>query len=188
MGKGSKVLGIKGGRLALLTGTVLLVGVGGWLWWWSAYGADLASIERLVRRRFPNVPQIGTEKLAAWLKSNERQPVLLDVRNREEYEVGHLPNARHVDPAAPASELEALLPKDTLIVTYCSVGYRSSAFSKRLREAGYTNVQNLEGSVFRWANEDRPLECDGKPTDKVHPYSNYWARLVKPERRAPLPI
>lgn len=187
MRQGSAVLGVRNGRVSLLAAAIFVVGVGSWLWWWSAYGADLDSIERLVRRRFPTVPQVSTEELVQRLSRQEHRPVVLDVRKREEYELSHLPSARHVDPGTAISKLDPALPKDTPIVTYCSVGYRSSSFAKRLRAAGYTNVQNLEGSIFRWANEDRPLERDGKPTDKVHPYSNYWGRLVKPERRASLP-
>lgn len=187
MRQGSSDLGRRKGRIPLLTGAILFVGLGGCLWWWSAYGADLDSIERLIRRRFPGVPQIGPEELAQRLKRPEQELVLLDVREREEYEVSHLPGARHVDPDTSISKLETMLPKNTPIVTYCSVGYRSSALAKRLSEAGYKDVQNLEGSIFRWANEDRPLERGGMPADKVHPYSNYWGRLVKPERRAPLP-
>ncbi|MHA3773523.1 rhodanese-like domain-containing protein [Verrucomicrobiota bacterium sgz303538] len=173
-------------RIVLIASATLLLGFGAWLWWWSAYGMDLNSLERLVRRRFPRVRQMSSTALAEWLNTGEPQPVLLDARNSEEYAVSHLPGARNVVPGTSVATLEPTLPKDTPIVTYCSVGYRSSALAEQLRDAGYTNVQNLEGSIFRWANEDRPLVCDGKPTDKVHPYSNYWARLVKAERRASL--
>src|SRR5687768_741941 len=121
MRQGSSVLGMRKGKAAFLAGTVLIVGLGGWLWWWSAYGADLDSIERLVRRRFPTVPQISTEELAQRLNRSKQKPVLLDVREREEYEVSHLPSARHVDPNTSIPKLEPVFPKDTPIVTYCSV-------------------------------------------------------------------
>ena len=49
------------------------------------------------------------------------------------------------------------IAKDAPIVTYCSVGYRSGKMAERLQAAGYTNVRNLEGSIFKWANEHRPL-------------------------------
>jgi len=72
-------------------------------------------------------------------------------------------------------------------VTYCSVGYRSAKMAQRLRNAGYTNVQNLEGSIFEWANEHRPLVRDGEPTKQVHPYSALRGHLLRDEVRAPLP-
>jgi hypothetical protein len=45
-------------------------------------------------------------------------------------------------------------------------------------DAGYTNVTNLEGSIFAWANQSRPLVQEGKPTDKVHPYNAFWGALL----------
>jgi rhodanese-related sulfurtransferase len=37
--------------------------------------------------------------------------------------------------------------KDVPVVTYCAVGYRSAEFTTRLRAAGFTHLQNLEGSI-----------------------------------------
>jgi len=67
---------------------------------------------------------------------------------------------------------------------YCSVGYRSSKFAERLQAAGLIEVMNLEGSIFAWANEDRPLQKDGQPVAQVHPYSRKYAQMLKPGRRA----
>jgi rhodanese-related sulfurtransferase len=179
-------LGLRKSRIALIAGAAFLLVFGGWAWWFSARGADLDSIERIVRKRYPSVQQLSTAELAGWLKSGRPKPVLLDVRETEEFAVSHLPGARNVPPKTDPATLLKTLPKDTPIVTYCSVGWRSSEFAQKLKEAGYTQVQNLEGSIFRWANEDRPLEKDGKPAEKVHPYSATWSRLVKPEKRAAL--
>jgi hypothetical protein len=56
---------------------------------------------------------------------------------------------------------------------------------ERLQAAGLVQVMNLEGSIFGWANEDRPLEKDGQPATKVHPYDKRYGQMLKPERRAP---
>lgn len=143
-------------------------------------------VDRKVRHDFPGVTPTGREPLARWLADPRRDPpVLLDVRTRAEYDVSHLPGAIRVEPgAAPAS---VNVPKDRPIVTYCSVGYRSAALAEQLRAAGFQDVVNLEGSIFRWANEGRPLERDGHPTDTVHPYNPTWAMLLQPARRAPIP-
>ena len=72
-------------------------------------------------------------------------------------------------------------------MVYCSVGVRSAGVARRLRAAGFAEVENLEGSVFRWANEGRPLvAAGGAATDVVHPYDAAWGRLLRPERRADL--
>ena len=71
-------------------------------------------------------------------------------------------------------------------MTYCAVGYKSGALATKLREAGFTNVRNLEGSIFQWANRRRPLVREDQPVTTVHPYSSLWGRLLIDEVRAPL--
>ena len=139
-----------------------------------------------IRHQFPDVPRIQTNGLAGWLADRQRpEPVLLDVREPTEFAVSHLADARQVEPGADPGTLR--LPKDQPIVTYCSVGYRSADFAQRLRRAGYTNVHNLEGSIFQWANEGRPLVQDGHGAARVHPYNKIWGLLLDPARRAEVP-
>jgi rhodanese-related sulfurtransferase len=147
-------------------------------------------LEQSLRNRFPKVKWITTAQLAAWLADNQRPPpVLLDVRTKEEWDVSQLPGARRVDPNASVEEVISGMSKDTPIVTYCAVGYRSGALATKLREAGFTDVQNLEGSIFQWANQHRSLvRDDGKPVTTVHPYSSLWGRLLSDDVRAPLDV
>ncbi len=139
-----------------------------------------------IHREFPDVPRLTTRELSHWLAARERaKPLLLDVRTEAEFAVSHLAGAQRVDPGARAASLKAL--KDAPIVTYCSVGYRSAAFAKRLQAAGFTKVRNLEGSVFQWANEGRPLADARGPAVKVHPYNRQWGALLNPPLRADVP-
>ena len=137
---------------------------------------DLAPFESLVRDRFPRVSQLSTQELADWMQDSSTQPILFDVRGRNEFQISHLQNARHIPPGSSASVID--LPKETLIITYCSVGYRSSDFATRLMDAGYTNVHNLEGSIFRWANEGRPVYRGPDRVYLVHPYNETWGALL----------
>lgn len=146
-------------------------------------GVGWALVNWKVRHDFPGIRRIEPNLLADWLNDKNRaQPVLLDIRTKPEYDVSHIHGARLVTPDASVATID--LPKETPIVTYCSVGYRSGAFAKKLQEAGYTNVQNMAGSIFQWANEGRPIEREGKRADKVHPYNGTWGKLLKPELRA----
>ena len=158
--------------------------------WMSPVGQaaedGLEKMKALVHERFPGVKHLTTEQLAVWLADTHRlQPVLLDTRTAAEFEVSHLPRARQVDPGVSAAQLIPKLPPGTPVVVYCSVGYRSADCATRLVKAGFTNVINLEGSIFQWANEGRPLESGGKPATQVHPYSESFGKLLKPELRAP---
>ena len=134
---------------------------------------------------------MSTEQVKAWLADKANAPLLLDVRQPQEFKVSHLPGAINVSPNASVQDAANTVlkdvPKDRRIVAYCSIGVRSSILAQRLTEAGYTNVHNMIGSIFQWANEDRPLVGDNGPVKKVHPYNAHWGRLLEPERRADIP-
>jgi 3-mercaptopyruvate sulfurtransferase SseA len=91
-----------------------------------------------------------------------------------------------VDPNASIEEASAGMAKETPVVTYCALGYRSGALATKLQAAGFTSVSNLEGSIFQWANEHRPLVQGDTPVTTVHPYSSLWGRLLIDDARAPL--
>ncbi len=112
----------------------------------SSYGFGWTLVNAKIRQDFPEVKRITTAQLAAWLEDEKRVvPLLLDVRTTAEFERSHLRNAQQIAPGPLLQEV-----KDRPIVTYCSVGYRSAALAERLRAEGYSNLSNLEGSIFRW--------------------------------------
>lgn len=140
---------------------------------------------KAIRVRFPTVSQISPDTLQSWLdKSPQRENLLLlDAREPEEYAVSHL---RGAQPAPSKDEaLKALqgVPADQRIVLYCSVGYRSSELAQFLMKKGYTEVYNLEGSIFAWANEGRPVYRGKERVQVVHPYDKIWGRLLKKSLR-----
>lgn len=171
-------------RLALGAVFLFLAGFG----FTSCRGLSWFFLKRSLHSKFAAVHWITTEQLADWLGAKNRPPpVLLDVRTPAEWNVSHLPEARRVDPGAEAKTAAAGLAKETPIVTYCSIGYRSGEMAERLRAAGYSHVQNLDGSIFQWANEHRPLLRNGERVRRVHPYSEGWGSLLAPEVRAAVP-
>lgn len=133
-----------------------------------------------VREDFPDVRMISTQQLADWQADTGReQPLLLDVRAVKEYEVSHLRGAVLADTDSGRREALHNTPKDRPIVVYCSVGYRSAAAARKIKAMGFTNVSNLEGSIFAWANEGRPIYRDGgEPATRVHPYDDRWGKLL----------
>ena len=105
--------------------------------------------------------------------------VFLDTREPGEYNVSHLPGARLLGYDRPDFDQLDDLEKDTPIVLYCSVGYRSERIGRRLRKRGFTQVQNLYGSIFEWMNAGYPVEGpDGRPTQRVHTYNKKWSQWV----------
>ena len=92
----------------------------------------------------------------------EQDPVLIDVRSREEYDDEHVEGAVNL----PLEELQnadgelAALPedKDQLILTVCNVGKISLTAMLVLKSLGYRNVKNLDGGMTAWMSEGRPTE------------------------------
>lgn len=151
----------------------------------AAATADrLADVKRQVRETFPGVSQLSTPELQALLSANGgTELVLLDTRETEEFDVSHLQGARLAPSLQEALQRLEGTPKDRLVVTYCSVGYRSSALADKLTEHGYTNVRNLEGSIFEWANRGLPVYRGEKEVRAVHPYNLWWGRLLNKNLR-----
>lgn len=141
-------------------------------------------VDALIHTECPKVATLPPERLAAWL-NDEPPPALLDARSPDEFATSHLPGAVRVDPEASPealiSEVASLRDAavaDRPVVVYCSVGLRSARVVDRLRRAGVDDVYNLDGSIFRWASEGRPIVRDGEPVRTVHPYNAVWGRLL----------
>lgn len=145
------------------------------------------AVKHLVRTSFPDVAQVSTDSLAARLADPSAQGLLLDVREAPEYAVSHLPGAVRIDPGRTDLAAFDSLDKDTPILLYCSVGYRSSEMAQRFQAAGFTQVASLEGSIFQWANEGRPVYRDSTVVQQVHPFNAQWGRLLNKPLRATAP-
>jgi rhodanese-related sulfurtransferase len=136
--------------------------------------------------RFADTTSVSTAQLAALLASAPAQnpkPLLLDVRTAAEFAISRLPGARHVasEQVLDFAERElAQLDRAHPIAVYCSVGVRSAAAARDLQLAGFTQVKNVRGSIFQWANEGRPLEGG----HLVHPYNAQWGQLLRADLRS----
>ena len=175
-------------RIAAIGVAAALLTAGGLL---AVEPVSWAAVKAGVRQAFPDVRQIEAATLASWMESKIPAPLILDVRATAEYDISHLRGARRINPEADPTAALAGVPEDRLIVAYCSVGWRSSAFVERMQKAGFTNVYNLEGSLFAWANAGRPMVRSAlgaeRPANRVHPYDAAWGRLLDADRRATVP-
>ena len=74
--------------------------------------------------------------------------VLLDVREKEEFERSHLPGAVHLSRGVLEMKIEELLPdKSAPIVCYCAAGNRGSLAADTLQTMGYSNVVSIKGGL-----------------------------------------
>lgn len=146
--------------------------------------SKLGEIEAKVRAIYSAIPHMSSEEFAA-LEASGEPIVLLDARSKDEFAVSHLPGARYVDPGIwKWSFRNTFAPdlKGKKVVVYCAVGARSSSLASRIadiaKEAGATGIYNLEGGIFRWHNEGRPLVGPNGQTAEIHPYDENNSQLI----------
>lgn len=82
---------------------------------------------------------------------------IIDVRNQDEWDEGHIPGAHHIMLGYLPDRL-AEVPKDKPVAVHCRTGKRSAIAASILQKNGYKNVVNLEGGIENWKNQDLPTE------------------------------
>ena len=86
-------------------------------------------------------------------------PLLVDVREDDEWNEGHIPGAVHVQRGFLESRIEAAAPDHSQpIVVYCAGGARSAFAAKTLEELGYENVVSLAGGYTDWKRNGYPTQ------------------------------
>lgn len=149
-----------------------------------AQPTSFAALRASIAADHPRVPFITASELEALLRGPRgRRPLLLDVRSPAEFAVSHLPGARRANPDASGVGA-AGSDRGRAIVVYCSVGVRSADLAERLLAAGFTDVRNLEGGIFQWANTGRPVLRGARTVLEVHPYDAAWGLLLRQDLRA----
>ncbi len=82
-------------------------------------------------------------------QKNKTLPLVVDVRQPDEWEEGHIPDAMHIPMGEIADTIEATVPeKSQEFIIYCASGGRSRRVVEALHAAGYLNAYNLEGGFF----------------------------------------
>ena len=94
-----------------------------------------------------------TAKEAKRIMDSEDGYVILDVREQDEYDAGHIPGAILL-PYTQIEEKaeEELTDKDQLILVYCRSGRRSKIAAEALAELGYSNIKEF-GGIIDWPYE-----------------------------------
>ena len=124
-----------------------------------------------------SVPLITVEELKALPKESI---VILDAREGEEYDVSHLKNAIHAGYFWFDMRKLYDIPKDSVIVVYCTAGIRAEKIDEKIERAGYKNVYNLYGGIAEWVNEGMPVyKPNGVQTSEVHTHNAEMAQWVE---------
>src|SRR3954466_11448498 len=107
--------------------------------------------------------------------------VLIDVRESEEWDAGHIPGAKHVPRGHLESRIEGAIPdRSANIVLYCASGNRSALAAHTLQELlGYENVESMTGGITLW--KDRGYEVEVPKSLTKEQRERYSRHLLVPE-------
>jgi molybdopterin/thiamine biosynthesis adenylyltransferase/rhodanese-related sulfurtransferase len=124
---------------------------------------------------------ISLEDLKARLEDKSRpKPVLVDVREKDEFRAGYIPGATHIARGFLEMQAEQKLPdRKSEIVVYCAGGTRSAFAAKTLAELGYENVTSANPGFVRWKDLKYPVELPPQLTDAQR--DRYSRHLLLPE-------
>ncbi len=114
--------------------------------------------QRLSAEAKKNITEISPEDAAA--KMQNREAVIIDVREKEDYDEDHIPNAIHLSRGLLELDIEEKISDpNTMIITHCGGGGRSALAAESLQKMGYKNVRSMAGGFKAW-------KAAGLPTAK----------------------
>lgn len=104
---------------------------------------------QLVADAKKRITEISAEEAA--VKSKNGEAVIVDVRDKDEWDQGHIANATHLSRGIIELEIEDKFPdKNALIICHCGGGGRSALAADNLQKMGYKNVRSMAGGLKAW--------------------------------------
>ncbi|OLB00874.1 MAG: hypothetical protein AUH08_07375 [Verrucomicrobia bacterium 13_2_20CM_54_12] len=120
--------------------------------------AEHTGFEKLVAEAKKKITEICPTEAAAKSKSGEA--VIVDVREKDEWDEEHIPDATHMSRGTIELDIEEKVPdKNAMIVCHCGGGGRSALAAESLKKMGYKNARSMAGGFKAW-------KAAGFPTTK----------------------
>ena len=120
--------------------------------------AEHTRFEKLVADAKKHITEISPQEAAAKTKSSDA--VIVDVREKDEWDESHIPDAVHMSRGTVELEVEEKFPdRNTTIICHCGGGGRSALAAESLQKMGYKNVRSMAGGFKAW-------KAAGLPTTK----------------------
>jgi rhodanese-related sulfurtransferase len=119
-------------------------------------GITLALLYNEIAGRLSGIRRLGPAQLTALI--NRDNALVVDLRPIGDFDKGHIAGAKNVQMSQFDPENKQLAPAKALpVVLVCKVGESATAAAKRLRKAGFSNVNVLDGGIQAWQAADLPL-------------------------------
>src|SRR5437667_1948023 len=119
--------------------------------------AERTRFEKLVAGAKKKVTEILPAEAAA--KSQNGEALIIDVREKDEWDEEHIPNATHLSRGTIELDIEEKVPDlNALIICHCGGGGRSALAAESLQKMGYKNVRSMDGGFKAWKAAGLPTE------------------------------
>ena len=120
--------------------------------------AEHSGFQKLVAEAKKHITEISPEDAATKLSSGEA--IVVDVRDKNEWDEAHIPGATHISRGTIELDVEEKVSDpNTMIICHCGGGGRSALAAETLQKMGYKNVRSMAGGLRAW-------KAAGLPTTK----------------------
>jgi len=117
------------------------------------------TVAQLLSEAAAKVPFMSLAELSARIGGNSSDLVILDLREKDAFDAGHVPGARHLPRGQLELRVDAELPDPTVrILACCEFGKISTLAAATLRELGFSRAVALDGGLKAWRDGGFPLE------------------------------
>lgn len=128
-----------------------------WMLTAAAVGILLMLIATEFSRLTRKYAEIGPTEASRMMSHEE--PLLLDVREINEFREGHLRDAKHIPLGQLGSKIDQIASwKDKPVIVYCRSGNRSGMACNLLAKHGFTKLYNLAGGILAWKHDGLPVK------------------------------
>ncbi len=118
------------------------------------------TITQLLSEAAASVAFMDMDELASRVAARPNDMIILDVRERDAFQAGHIPGATHLPRGQLELRVNEMLPDPTLrIVVYCEIGRISTLAAATLRELGFSRATALDGGMKAWREQGKQVEA-----------------------------
>jgi glyoxylase-like metal-dependent hydrolase (beta-lactamase superfamily II)/rhodanese-related sulfurtransferase len=122
------------------------------------------TVAQLIAEAGARVPFMSMAEVKQRVEAGLGDLVVLDVRERDAYEAGHIPGARLIPRGQLELTVNTALPDPTQrILCYCELGKVSTLAAATLRDLGFTRAVALDGGMMAWQDSGYPVRVGGQP-------------------------
>jgi rhodanese-related sulfurtransferase len=121
------------------------------------FGGTVKTSDQLVKEAKASIKEVSIDDVKKMI-DNKEKIIILDVRDKEEFETGYIPGAINLSRGMLEFKISTMIPdKNATIIVYCGIDLRGPLATKTLNEFGYKNAVNINGGLKAWKAAGYPI-------------------------------